>query len=496
MKQILEFGRSKRLTVLLVGLLGLCLSLGSVVVAQEATSEAVAAEPSEGATAEPATAELATGEVAAGEAAGTPLTEDTVGAAWSGEKQLNFALTNTILLISAVLVIFMQAGFALVEVGLNSAKNTVNILAKNILDFALGVLLFYAVGYAIMYPGAAFAGGYFGIDSTRVFAITPWADGGYLHPQIDFLFQAAFAATAATIVSGAVAGRMKFGAYLVYTAVITGFVYPVSGFWKWGNGWLGTMGFWDFAGSGLVHMVGGFAGLAGAILLGARIGRFSSDGKSVPIPGHNVMYTTLGVFILLIGWYGFNPGSQFGAPVADLGFADIKAYGLIATNTTLAACAGCVVSLLLAWGMFGKPDITMALNGMLGGLVGITANCDCVTNTSSIIIGGVAGAIVIAAIILLEKLKIDDPVGAFPVHGACGAWALIACAVFGGKPWGAQITGTLAIAAWAFGTMFVLFGILKAVGFLRVTREEELTGLDISEHGMHAYPAEPMARVG
>ncbi len=481
MKQVFEIRRGMRLSVLLVGLLGLCLSLGSVVVAQEATSAAVAAEPSEGATAT--------------EPAAVALTAETVGAAWSGEKQLNFALTNTILLISAVLVIFMQAGFALVEVGLNSAKNTVNILAKNLLDFALGVLLFYGIGYALMYPGAAFEGGYFGFDSSRIFAISDWSDGAFLHPQIDFLFQAAFAATAATIVSGAVAGRMKFGAYLVYTAVLTGFVYPVSGFWKWGNGWLGVMGFWDFAGSGLVHMVGGFAGLAGAIILGARIGRFTTDGKSVPIPGHNVMYTTLGVFILLIGWYGFNPGSQFGAPTADLGFGDIAAYGLIATNTTLAACTGSISALVLAWALFGKPDITMALNGMLGGLVGITANCDCVSNTSSLIIGAVAGVIVIAAIILLDKLKIDDPVGAFPVHGACGAWGLIACAAFGGKPWGAQIIGTVAIAAWAFGTMFVLFSILKAIKFLRVSREEEQTGLDISEHGMHAYPAE-LARVG
>ncbi len=210
------------------------------------------------------------------------------------------------------------------------------------------------------------------------------------------------------------------------------------------------------------------------------------------MPGHNVTFTTLGVFILLIGWYGFNPGSQFGAPVAPLGYADITAYGLIATNTTLAACAGCCITMAFSWVMFGKPDLTMALNGMLAGLVGITANCDCVTNVESLIVGAIAGVLVFFAIIVLDKLKIDDPVGAFPVHGVCGAWGLIACAAFGDKPWAAQLTGTVAIAAWAFGTMLTLFLALKAIGLFRVSAGDESMGLDVSEHGMHAYPSDSL----
>ncbi len=426
---------------------------------------------------------------AAAEAAAAPAAE--APAPYAGDKVVNFGLVNTILLISAVLVIFMQAGFALVEVGLNSSKNAVNILAKNLLDFAIGVVLFFIIGYAIMYPGfsADSTQKYFKVDTSRVLTIPDWDGKAFLHPQIDFLFQVAFAATAATIVSGAVAGRMKFVGYLIYTAVITGFVYPVSGSWKWGMGWLNDMGFWDFAGSGLVHMVGGFAGLMGAILLGPRIGRYSADGKVNPFPPHNMTFVCLGVFILLIGWYGFNPGSQFGAPAAELGTADIAAYGLIAANTTFAACTGAVTMMVIAWCMMGKPDLSMALNGMLAGLVGITANCDCVTNVESLIIGAIAGVVCYAAILLLEMLKIDDPVGAFPVHGACGAWGLIACAVFGGKPMGAQITGTIAIAVWASVTMLICFGILKAIGLLRVSAEDEKAGLDISEHGMSAYTA-------
>ena len=423
------------------------------------------------------------------------------GPAWSGEKLVNFALVNTILLISGVLVIFMQAGFAMVEVGMNSSKNAVNILAKNLLDFGIGVILFFLIGYAIMYPG--FVAGaptdgsqeYFKIDMTRIFAISDWSEASwpFLLPQIDFLFQVAFAATAATIVSGAVAGRMKFLGYLIYTAVITGFVYPVSGSWKWGNGFLETLGFWDFAGSGLVHMVGGIAGLVGAIFLGPRIGRFSKDGKSTPIPGHNVTFVVLGVFVLLIGWYGFNPGSVFGARTSDLTLADMQSYGLIAANTTFAACSGCVTMMLIAWAIMGKPDLGMALNGMLAGLVGITANCDCVTNVEALIVGVVAGVLCYAAIMVLDMLTIDDPVSAFPVHGVCGAWGLIACAAFGDKPWGAQITGLIAIAVWAAFTMSITFGLLKVVGLLRVSAEEELTGLDISEHGMQAYPADAIA---
>jgi ammonium transporter, Amt family len=489
MKQVIDHRRNGRLTVLLVGLLGLCLSLGSVVVAQEATSEAVATEPSEGAT---SAALVAEGIPAASASEASPETiADEKG---DVSANLGFALNNITLMICAVLVIFMQAGFAMVEVGLNPAKHTVNILCKNVLDFSVGVILFFTIGYALMYPGFNPDGGneWFGIDLSRIFAISSWDGEAALHPQVDFLFQAAFAATAATIVSGAVAGRMKFSAYLVYSAFITAIVYPISGSWKWGYGWLHDMGFHDFAGSVVVHAVGGFAGLAGAIILGSRIGRFTSDGKSVPIPGHNMSLSALGVFILLVGWFGFNPGSQ----LAFDSHANIEVVMRVASNTTIAAAAGSIVCMLVAWLMFGKPDLTMALNGMLGGLVGITANCDCVSNGSAAIIGAAAGVLVLIGIVVLEKFRIDDPVGAFPVHGICGMWGCIAAGLFGGKDLVAQLTGTGVICAWAFATMFALFAILKMVGMLRVSPEEEQTGLDISEHGMHAYPAEPMARVG
>ena len=396
-------------------------------------------------------------------------------------EEVSYAIDNMILLIAAVLVLFMQAGFAMVEAGFNSAKNTVNILFKNVMDCCLGVLLFWVVGYGLMYPGDF--NGWLGFAGIGVSETVEGAGPGVLHPQVDWLFQVAFAATAATIVSGAVAGRMKFGAYLVYSVIITAIVYPISGSWKWGGGWLDAMGFYDFAGSILVHAVGGFAGLAGALILGPRSGRFTSDGHSVAVPGHNIPLAALGVFILWIGWYGFNPGSQ----LAFSGQANTDATVLIAANTTLAAAAGGVCATILSWILFGKPDLSMALNGVLAGLVGITANCDSVTNVSAIIIGTVAGLLVVFSIILLDKLKIDDPVGAFPVHGVCGIWGGIATGIFGDYSLGTQILGSVVIPLWSFGTMIVVFSILKAMGALRVSPEDELRGLDISEHGMHAY---------
>jgi len=392
-----------------------------------------------------------------------------------------YAIDNFFLFIAAVLVLFMQAGFAMLEAGLNSTKNTVNILFKNIMDLSAGAILYYLVGYGLMYPGAgngwfAFAG--FGVSEAGV---TPAA--GALHPQVDWLFQVAFAATAATIVSGAVAGRLKFSAYLIYSVILTGFIYPISGYWKWGGGWLDQLGFYDFAGSLVVHAVGGFAGLAGAIVLGPRIGRFGKNGNSKPMPGSNLALSALGVLILWIGWYGFNPGSQLAISGAD----NTNAVMLIAANTTLAAAAGTVAAMLLAWSLFKKPDLTMALNGALAGLVGITANCDSVTNIESIIIGIVAGFLVVGGIMLLEKLKIDDPVGAWPVHGLCGIWGGIATGIFGGHPIIAQIIGSLVIPIWAFFTMFLLFYALKSLNLLRVSEEEEIIGLDISEHQEEAY---------
>jgi Amt family ammonium transporter len=354
---------------------------------------------------------------------------------------------------------------------------------KNVMDFSLGVLLYFLIGYGIMYSGTESA--YFGFDGPVSFS-DPEPGPGVLHGQIDFLFQAAFAATAATIVSGAVAGRMKFAAYMIYTIVLTGIIYPISGFWKWGGGWLDQMGFYDFAGSILVHAVGGFAGLAGAIVLGPRIGRFGKDKKAMP--GHNMTFAALGVFILLIGWYGFNPGSQLAISSA----ADTSAVMLIAVNTTLAAAAGAVLAMVASWIIDKKPDLGMALNGILAGLVGITALPDGVTNWEAIVIGAVAGVLVYGGMKLLEALKIDDPVGAFPVHGLCGVWGGIAVAIFGDYgadtgTFGAQLTGSIVVPLYAFITMFILFTILKAIGLLRVSEEDEMVGLDLSEHGQSAY---------
>ena len=400
----------------------------------------------------------------------------------SGE--LAYAIDNIVLFIAAVLVIFMQAGFAMVEAGFNSAKNTVNILFKNLMDLSAGVLIFWLFGFSLMYGAAEVIPGWLAFSGFGISTTPPEAAAGNLNPQVDWLFQVAFAATAATIVSGAVAGRMKFEGYLIYSMVITGLIYPISGYWKWGGGWLDAMGFYDFAGSLVVHAVGGFAGLAGAIVLGPRLGRFS-EGKG--LPAHNLSIATLGVFILWVGWYGFNPGSQ----LAFTGAANTDATMLIAANTTLAAGAGAVLAMLVAWMVVGKPDLGYALNGALAGLVGITANCDSVTNISAIIIGAVAGILVVFGMRLLESMKIDDPVGAWPVHGLCGIWGGIATGIFGGHPLGAQIVGSIAIPIWAFVTAFVLFSVLKGMGILRVSPEEEEMGLDLSEHGSGAYTPLP-----
>jgi len=393
-----------------------------------------------------------------------------------------FAVDNFFLFICAVLVIFMQPGFAMVESGFNSAKNTVNILFKNVMDLCVGVLLYYLIGYGLMYGDSVF-GGFIGWGGVGIGEMSEAPAAGILHPQVDFLFQVAFAATAATIVSGSVAGRMKFSSYLVYSAIITGLIYPISGFWKWGGGWLDAMGFYDFAGSIVVHAVGGFAGLAGAIVLGPRMGRFTKDGKPKAMPGHNLPIAALGVFILWVGWYGFNPGSQ----LAIVGEENTGLVMKIAVNTSLAAAAGGFFAMLLTWALHRKPELSMALNGILAGLVGITANCDSVSNGQSIVIGLVAGVLVVFGIKLLDKLRIDDPVGAWPVHGLCGVWGGLATWIFGGHPMGAQIIGSVVIPLWAFGTMFILFSVLKAFGMLRVSPEEEVRGLDIGEHGEEAY---------
>ena len=425
--------------------------------------------------------------------------------AQEGGSEVGYALDNALLFMCAVLVLFMQAGFAMVEAGLNAAKNTVNILFKNAMDLSVGVLLFFVVGFGLMYPtlymseeAAANVNPYFAFGGVGIYG-EPTGNAEGFSPQVDWFFQAVFAATAATIVSGAVAGRMQFKAYLAYSAILTGVIYPISGYWKWGSGWLMqfgelvdgeyTMGFQDFAGSAVVHAVGGFAGLAGALFLGPRLGRFV-NGKSMPMPGHNMAYATLGVMILWVGWYGFNPGSQLAFQSA----ADINATVFIAVNTTLAAAAGAVVATFLSWILFGKPDLSMGLNGALGGLVGITACCDAFSNELSIVVGAIAGALVVAAVLALDKLQIDDPVGAFPVHGVCGVWGCMALGILpnthlasGSTSFMIQLIGTASICAWAFVTMSIVFAVLKALNVLRVSPEEESSGLDVSEHGMRAY---------
>jgi Amt family ammonium transporter len=455
--------------LLLAALLSFCLPV--VGFAQDAaTAEAPAAEAAAEAPAEEPAAEE--------EAAAEPI-----------DLGVGYAVDNAVLFFCAVLVFFMQAGFAMVEAGFNASKNAVNIVFKNTMDFCVGAILFFVTGFGLMYPSnyaephiikegyLAFGG--FGLDGYAA------SDTRRFSPETDWLFQCMFAATAATIVSGAVAGRIKIAGYLIYSAVLSGLVYPISGYWKWGLGWLNTMGFVDFAGSAVVHCVGGFAGLAGAMILGPRLGRFV-DGKSIPVPGHNIPLAGLGVFILWMGWYGFNPGSQ----LAFKETVNIDVTTHCALTTTLAASAGGVVGTFLSWIMFGRPDLGMALNGILGALVGITAGCHCFDAWWAMAVGGIAGVIVIFGTILLEKIQIDDPVGAFPVHGLCGLWGCLAIGILpntAGVSLATQACGAFAISLWSFVTMFLLFSILRAIGLLRVSPEDEQAGLDVSEHGMAAY---------
>jgi Amt family ammonium transporter len=389
-------------------------------------------------------------------------------------------------LIAAFLVFFMQAGFAMVEAGFTRAKNAGNIIMKNMMDFASGSLVYWAVGFAFMFgAGNGFIGytGYFLQDT--------FANLGLDIPiAAFFIFQTVFAATAATIVSGAMAERTNFSGYLAYSVVITAFIYPVVGHWIWGGGWLAEMGLVDFAGSTVVHSVGGWAALAGAIVLGPRIGKYNKDGSANALPGHNLLMAALGVFILWFGWFGFNPGSTVAG--TDLSIASI------AVTTNLAAAAGAVMAMIVSWIKYGKADVSMTLNGALAGLVGITAGTAAVGNLSAIIIGGIAGIIVIYSVEFFDKLQIDDPVGAVSVHGVCGAFGTIAVGFFateGGLLFGGgfdllitQIIGVGAVFFWAFGLGFVLFKVIDSVIGLRVSEEDEIEGLDYSEHGAESYP--------
>ena len=389
-------------------------------------------------------------------------------------------------LIAAFLVFFMQAGFAMVEAGFTRAKNAGNIIMKNMMDFASGSLVFWAVGFAFMFgSGNSFIGttGYFLQDS--------FANLGLDIPiAAFFIFQTVFAATAATIVSGAMAERTNFSGYLAYSVVITAFIYPVVGHWIWGGGWLAEMGIIDFAGSTVVHSVGGWAALAGAIVLGPRIGKYNEDGSANALPGHNLLMAALGVFILWFGWFGFNPGSTVAG--TDLSIASI------AVTTNLAAAAGAVMAMIVSWIKYGKADVSMTLNGALAGLVGITAGTANVGNLSAVIIGAIAGMIVIYSVEFFDRLQIDDPVGAVSVHGVCGAFGTLAVGIFatdGGLLFGGgisllitQLIGVVTVFFWAFGLGFVLFKAIDALIGLRVSEEDEIEGLDYSEHGAESYP--------
>ncbi|MGC9353052.1 MAG: ammonium transporter [Mariniphaga sp.] len=402
-------------------------------------------------------------------------------------EELSISINNIWVLVATFLVMFMQPGFAMVEAGFTRSKNTANILTKNLMDFAIGSILFWLIGYTLMYGDSI--GGFIGKPSLF---FNDNGIGDYAN-KTDLMFQTVFAATAATIVSGAVAERTKFNAYLIFTVVITIFIYPISGHWKWGGGWLDQLGFLDFAGSTLVHSVGAWVGLAGAIVLGPRAGKYVK-GKAKAIPGHNLTFAALGVFILWFGWFGFNPGSQLGAAGKD----NTLAIAHITLTTNLAAAGGAVSALLISWWRYKRPALSLALNGALAGLVAITAGCDIVSPGGALIIGLIAGIILVFSVeIIDQKLKIDDPVGAVSVHGVNGAFGTLAVGLFatdGGLFYGggfnlliAQLIGVAAVFAWAFGLGLILFKTIKATIGLRVSKRIEEEGLDVYEHGESAY---------
>ena len=413
------------------------------------------------------------------------------------ELNAAFLANNLWLLIATILVIFMNAGFAMVEAGMCRSKNAVNILAKNLFVFALAVTSYWFIGYSLMYGGSVadgwlYFGGLFFDPTVTADMVT---DAG-LVPTVDFLFQSAFAGTAATIVSGLVAERVKFGEFVVFAVVLTAFIYPIAGSWKWNGGWLDSLGFVDFAGSSIVHSVGAWAGLVGAMLLGPRIGKYS-DGKPQAMPGHNMAIATLGALVLWIGWYGFNPGSQL---------AMDQWVPYVAVTTTLAAAAGAIGATVVSTLTSGKPDLTMIINGILAGLVSITAGCGDMTLAGAWFAGLVGGIIVVFSVAALDAAEIDDPVGAFSVHGVCGVWGTVVIGLWGTAVQGdgagmglfngggitlllVQALGAAAYAIWTLVTCWIAWSVIGGLfGGIRVSEEEETQGLDIGEHGMEAYP--------
>lgn len=416
------------------------------------------------------------------------LTEESLSA-----EAVQVVLDNIWVLIAAILVIFMQAGFALVEAGLTRAKSVANIMMKNLMDFAVGVLVFAAVGFAF-----AFGEGNGFIGTEGWFLNSETFSAGWLNLSLPtfFIFQVAFAATAATIVSGAMAERTKFKSYFIYSALITAIVYPIIVHWVWGGGWLSTLStpFHDFAGSGVVHTTGGIAALVGTAILGPRIGKYAADGTPRAIPGHSIPFAIIGCFILLIGWFGFNPGSELAAD---------SAVPAIAVTTLLAGVAGALIATLITWFKDGKPDVAMAGNGLLAGLVGITAGCAALNNWSAVIVGAIAGALVVGSVYFFDRIRIDDPVGAVSVHGICGIWGVIAVGLFAAEEsdyWKqglffgggtdqllTQLLGIAAIVAFTAVAMTIVFMAIKYTIGLRVSPTEEVEGLDIHEHGYAGY---------
>ena len=408
------------------------------------------------------------------------------------DESARFMVHNIWMLLATFLVFIMHLGFSVLEAGLTRAKNTVNILFKNIFIIAVGIITYAFIGFNLMYPDFStnsiwegvlgFSG--FGIESPEGNAgLIEYAGGSYTY-FTDFLFQAMFAATAATIISGSVAERIKLGPFLLAISIYVMFIYPICGSWKWGAGWLDKQGFHDFAGSTIVHSVGGWGALVGIMLLGPRLGKYLPNGKIRPILGHNMPLVSIGVFLLWFGWFGFNGGSVLSA--------DPEAISLVLVNTTLAAAAGIIGSAIAStFNSGGMPDISMVLNGSLAGLVGITAGADSFAPMSSVIIGGIAGFLVVYSVIALDKMKLDDPVGAVSVHLICGIWGTLAVGIFSTNQQHTfmnQLIGVLSIGAFCFIASLLIFGIIKLTIGLRVTREEEIKGLDISEHGMESYP--------
>ncbi|MEW6355458.1 MAG: ammonium transporter [Planctomycetota bacterium] len=414
-------------------------------------------------------------------------------AAFAGDAagSATVGLDTVWVLIAAFLVFFMQAGFGMVEAGFTRAKNVCNILTKNFLDYCVACIMFFLIGYAFMFgTGSSLIG-------LKGFGMSCAENPSGVPIYAFWLFQAAFCGAAATIVAGAMAERMRFPAYLIYTVFISTLVYPIIGHWIWcGEGWLAKLGFGDFAGSTVVHATGGWVSFVGTIALGPRIGKFLNGGQARMIPGHSIPLASLGVFLLWFGWFGFNPGST-------LAVGDGTAIGRVAMNTNLAACAGAITAMITVWARYGKPDLSMTMNGALAGLVAITAPCAFVSPAAAIVIGAVGGVIVVFGVSFLDRIRVDDPVGAVPVHGMNGIWGTLAVGIWGQKSlglardgilhgggltqFGIQLMGVAVCSLFAMATMTLVFYVIKRTIGLRVSKEEEIRGLDIGEHGMEGY---------